>query len=272
MRTVYNRGFRSVGAPELAEQLARAGITLPADVADALATRLRVRDLRAARTTSQDAKAGLVRRIVEDADVTVDDITADAGKIIAADLVADAITAAEEEAQIAVRNALDVHSDAIVIQIREQMFDPAAEILAKVAERTLPADTAGTLVAAGRTADAKLTANAPVAHGQIAHALTLRRQVYRRSGIDQMRHHLWRNPRTVRAPDDAVGLDYFLAGLRSGGELWFGTYTEVQAADDADRVAVQQQEREAVAALQADYARRQAARRNRRANNGPEAA
>jgi len=87
-------------------------------------------------------------------------------------------------------------------------------------------------VRSGDDDGARTLADAPVAAEQIAASFRLRRTLFRRSGIENFETAAWHNPDTfdidALAPLD--GPDRWVTGIKAGGQLWLGTYAEVETA------------------------------------------
>jgi hypothetical protein len=230
-RNSINRPGAARRAMALAADLTRAGVNVP----DVTAAEKLVAAL-VARTRAVESDAAVRSRHV--AALLADpaaDVEAMAVAEVAAGVQRSLLAEARDRAAGDFVAVVLANSDALVLAVREAIFDPAAEELAATAAATRSTDNVGDLLRAGRTDDANALAAAPIAAERVALALGLRRRIYgARSGIDDLPCAVWRNP---DVPDRAglnglTGADRLLAGLRDGGQLWLPTYAE---ADDASR-------------------------------------
>lgn len=168
----------------------------------------------------------------------IDNPGADLTKLAQAELVRDVEAQALSEAADRAREALSAVvlqvGDELVLSAREKVFEPAVKMLEAAA--ALPNDASlAQLVASKRHKEAEALTMAPIAAQQVRACLHLRDRLVR-SETSRMACRVWRNPSSIdwTGHEATVGVERYIAGIRGGGQLWLGTFAEV---DDADRQA-----------------------------------
>lgn len=185
-------------------------------------------------------------------DALAADPAADLTELAQAELLRDVESQALAEATARARDRLTAVTlqlaDELVIQAREKVFAPALAKLAAAAALPRNADLAQ-LVAAGRQKDAEALTLAPIAAEQIRACLSLRDRLCRNETA-RLACRVWKNPSSIdwAGAEATTGTERYVEGLRRGGELWLGTYAEV---DDADRQAKAAAKAKKVAAVKA---------------------
>lgn len=205
----------------------------------------------------------------------IDDPGADLTKLAHAELVRDVEAQALAEAADRARDKLSAVvlqvADELVLDARAKVFEPAVKTLAAAA--ALPRDaTLAQLVASKRHEQAEAMTMAPIAAQQVRACLDLRDRLCRNE-TGRMACRVWKDPSAIdwTGSESTTGVERYIAGLRGGGELWLGTYAEVDStsrahatADKARKVAeataTDRRIRDAMAADRARRAERAAVR------------
>ena len=236
MSTSYQRStnFRAYNGARLLADLAHVGVDVPDEVTDANTVLTTLADRAKQSPTPGVHRQALVAQLLADPDTDV-----------AAGIVAEATapdltnlyTEAADQARAALTRTLYTHADTIVADLDSTVFTPAVDALTHLATTSGPTDTTTSLLQAGNTTAARLLADAPVQAATILHAYRLRDRLYHGSDIEKLSHRRWRNPDTLDLETTDNTADYYLAGLRQGGQLWLGTYTQVY---DASRTTAPQ--------------------------------
>lgn len=236
-----SRSYRLFGSSRLIAELVALGVEIPPAVA-AAEERVSILDQRRKETPVVDE-----RRKVS-VETLLDDPAADIGPLALAELAADVerntLVQASDGARAQVLNALLANADALVASLDAVVFAPALAQLVEAAAVAPQATVAG-LLQSGKAKQARALADAPVAAEQLKRAYRLRGFIYRGSGIDHLACARWRHPELVHL-DGLHGVDYWCAGIRQGGELWLGTYTDVEAASRAHATAQHDEQKAAV--------------------------
>lgn len=231
-RPTDHAGRRLYSGVRLLEQLHGTGVKVPAPVENARTTIEHLEARRKTNATARGHRQATIDALLADPDA---DITATVVLEDHAATTANALLEAVDTARKNLAGVIAQHSDELVIAIRKTMFTPAAKVL-EAAAKLSPTDTAETLLRAGRNDEARALVDVPTAHMTVISAYRLRASVYSRSDIGELACTRWRNPQDIRQ-DPVANIDGALRminGIRQGGELWLGTYTEV---DDASRKA-----------------------------------
>jgi len=160
------------------------------------------------------------------------------------DVEAFAVREAIDTTALELSAAVAGHADQFVVAARKQVFEPAVEVLTRVA--ALGGENLSTAVRAGRHDDAATLVEGPIAAATVTQCLSMRDRFYR-SETAGMPHRVWANPTDIdwTGAESATGLDRYLHGLRHGGRLHLATFTELEdlarEADRARRAAVRAQ-------------------------------
>lgn len=257
--------YRTTGAlrstPTLVDDLTARDVTLPEPVAttrDALA-HLDTR-LTAARRT--DHRGTVLAALGADPDVDITDATV---ALAAHDILVNVLLQARDDTARRLTRTVTLHADDLCREVRARLFTPAADQLTELTATTAPGVTLEDLTRRQQTKAARLLADLPLTVAAVRNAFTLRRAIYRRSGIGDLTHAVWRHPERIPNlasrydPDAAFDHTRFLLdGIRAGAELWFPTYTEADTASTEARRAERDAEKaERDAARTAAKARRQ---------------
>lgn len=209
------------------------GITPPAEVATAAgvldALEQRRRDL----PDEHALRARTVEALMADPAADVHDLAlAEHARDVEARALAEALDRASEALSRAVFHA----SDEIVAAARREIFEPSAKILTAVAQ--LPAGTTlSDLVRSKATKDAEAMTLAPLAAEKLRLCFTLR-DALAHGETARLAHRTWKNPTDIdwTGAESATGVDRYVHGIRRGGQLWLGTYAELEHLDlEADR-------------------------------------
>lgn len=163
----------------------------------------------------------------------------------ARDVEARALAEAQDRASEALSHAVFHASDEIVAAARREVFEPSLKILTTVAQ--LPAGTSlADLVRSKATKDAEMLTQAPVAAEKLKLCFSLRDSLAHGEAA-RLPHRVWSNPTEIdwSGAESTTGLDRYLHGLRHGGRLHLGTFSEIEdlarEADRARRAAVRAQ-------------------------------
>lgn len=237
MTNIDTSAMRRHGALTHAERLAGLGVDLPTDARDALDRHARLVARKAAIPKNLRQTAAATLAADPDADVS-----ADLARLVAIGLERQAVVDASQAVLAELKASLTHHADDLVAGLRTAVFDPAAAILTAAA--SVHGTTMQELVIAKRHDEAQAVAQVPVAVAQVRAAVQARNALFAGSGVTNSRFQLWKNPDVFRgldlAPDDLV------ARLVAGGQLWLGTYSEI---DDAERAEIAERKRKAQALL-----------------------
>lgn len=200
-------------------------VTAAAALVDALESRLR------ALPDQNAARAETVGVLLGKPDA---DIAKLAASEVSRDVLAGALAEAAERARAGLATVVLQNADAIVLEARTEVFEPAAAKLAQVA--AIPAGlTLTDLVAAKRHADAEALSLAQISGEQVTACLTLRDRLARGEAAG-LSTRVWRNGPQIdwSGAESLTGTDRIVEGLRRGGELWLGLFSEIF---DTDRQA-----------------------------------
>lgn len=247
--------YRSHRGPRLLADLARLGMDLPDEVADAKARLDTLQARLKAEPTDVDRREAALAALEADPSADVAD-HADAE--LRADTIRNVLLQAADQQRRRLTAALTTHADTMVQTIRAGIFDPAVKVLTDAAKAG-PTDTPGSLLRAGQDKTARALADAPSAYENVQLAYQLRASLYPRSDIDAMACAHWKT--TPTDLDELEGLDRFLAGIRNGHTPWFGTYSEV---DRASRKHRSEQDAATKAAIDAQVHQWESTRKARR--------
>ncbi len=228
MTNIDTSAMRRHGALTHAERLAGLGVELPADTSDALD--------RHARLVARKAAIPKNLRQTVAATLAADpgsDVSTDLAHLAAIDLERRAVADASQAVLAELKASLTHHADDLVADLRTAVFDPAVAILTTAA--SVHGTTMQELVIAKRNDEAQAVAQVPVAVAQVRAAVAVRNALFAGAGLTNSRFQLWANPDVFRGVD--LDPDDLVARLVAGGQLWLGTYSEIDQAERAEIAA-----------------------------------
>ena len=164
--------------------------------------------------TDTEARAATVALLLADPEA---DITAAASAEITRDVLANSLTQAIDTVRSEITSIAMQHGDELLADCRSRVFEPAVNVLVKVAAIEPGASLAG-LVQAKRTDEAEAFTQAAAAAEQVRAAFRFRSTIYRNED-GGMPHARWENPQDIdwTGAENLTGLPWFLFGIRAGG-------------------------------------------------------
>lgn len=152
----------------------------------------------------------------------------------ARDVESNALVQAIDIARQKLTHTVAQYADALVVEARRKIFDPALELVT-AATVYAPGTTTTNMILAGDPDAARVLVDATTAAERLSLAYRFRDGLFQGAtqGLETAR---WKTPRAIdwTGAEDLQGLQRLLHGLQAS-ELWFPTYAEADAADQALR-------------------------------------
>lgn len=239
-----SRGYAALTKDGLVDELRGHNVEVPFEVDEARALIDMLKARRGALTPPQTRRDATCEALLLNPTA---DITELVGHETRHDTEANALLEAEDRARRAIARLLVQRADDVLAAVRTTLFEPGVRVLT-AASKYAPSTSAVDLLRNGDHEGAAALAAVQTAEHQLHASFKFRRELFPRSDVNSMTCSTWVDPSTLDLEGHTPGVDRWLAGLRAGGDMWLGTFTEVEHASRAVDAAARAAEAAATAA------------------------